>query len=408
MITNTEDKNNNKFDLIVIGTGVAASTVAHECASKDWRVAIIDSRPFGGTCALRGCDPKKVLIAAEETIDWNIRMKDKGISNAKNGTQVDWAKLMKFKRTFTDPVPKNREESFLKAGIKSFHGRAQFVEKNKIKIRNLNAYDEEEKDTTTISTDRAENKNTQDQVIEGKYFVIAAGAKPRQLNIEGEEQYVATSEQFLELDQIPKDIIFIGGGYVSFELAHIAARAGCKTTILHRSNKVLYPHFDPDLVKELIDKSRDLEIDIQLGKEVKKIYKKDSSNKLVVYSKPSADVDDDHLSSIETDMVVHGAGRIPDIDDLNLGSANIEYDKKYGVKVNEYLASVSNPNVYAAGDATLNLGGLPLTPVAVYEGQIVLHNLLNNVHFERRIQEVLNYDIQNDNSNPYSLFLIIS
>lgn len=377
---------NSKFDLIVIGTGAAASTVAYECASQDWKVAIIDSRPFGGTCPLRGCDPKKVLVAAEEAIDWNIRMKGKGISHdANTSTHINWSKLMKFKRTFTQPVPKNREETFLKAGIKPFHGKAQFVEKNKLSITDSNTNDEE-KLTTNASTASRARQGSKDvessQIIEGNYFVIATGAKPRPLGIEGEEKYVTTSDQFLELDQIPKDIVFIGGGYISFELACIAARAGCKVTILHRSNKVLYPHFDPDLVKELIQNSREIGIDIQLGNEVIKISKKENdSNKLVVFSKSSADYDtgiEDRLSSIETDIVVHGAGRVPNIDNLNLSAADIEYDNKFGIKVNEYLQSISNANVYAAGDATLNLGGSPLTPVAIYEGQIVLHNLQSN------------------------------
>jgi glutathione reductase (NADPH) len=375
--------NNGKFDLVVIGTGAAASTVAYKCASQGWKVAIIDSRPFGGTCALRGCDPKKVLVAAEETIDWNTRMKDKGISYGTNNTSpIDWPELMKFKRTFTQPVPQNRKEVYLKAGIKPFHGIAQFIEKSKLRIKGSNVADKEKAGKNSPTTTRQENKDVEDQIIEGKYYVIATGAKPRSLGIEGEEEYVTTSDQFLELDQIPKNIVFIGGGYISFELAHIAARAGCKATILHRSNKVLYPHFDPDLVKELIQKSTELGINIQLGNEVTKITKKEnSSNKLIVFSKSSADYDvgvENRLSSIETDMVVHGAGRVPNIENLNLSAADIEYDNKLGIKVNEYLQSVSNSNVYVAGDATLNLGGFPLTPVAVYEGQIVSHNLLSN------------------------------
>ena len=69
----------NSFDLIVIGTGVAASTVVWECHSAGWKTAVIDSRPFGGTCALRGCDPKKVLVGVAELIDWNRRMDNEGI-----------------------------------------------------------------------------------------------------------------------------------------------------------------------------------------------------------------------------------------------------------------------------------------------------------------------------------------
>jgi len=114
-----------KFDLIVIGTGSAATTVASKCRSAGWQVAIIDSRPFGGTCTLRGCDPKKVLVGAAEVMDWIQRMKGNGIQA--NQARIDWRDLMRFKRSFTDPVPKNREADYAKAGIEAFHDRAQFV-----------------------------------------------------------------------------------------------------------------------------------------------------------------------------------------------------------------------------------------------------------------------------------------
>src|SRR2546425_1106283 len=114
----------HNFDLVVIGTGAAASTVAFECRSAGWRVAIVDARPFGGTCALRGCDPKKVLVGAAGVIDWTRRMMGKGIRS--DQLHIDWPELIAFKRSFTAPVPKQREESFANAGIATFHGRARF------------------------------------------------------------------------------------------------------------------------------------------------------------------------------------------------------------------------------------------------------------------------------------------
>lgn len=390
------------YDLVIIGTGVAASTVAYECSTSGLKIAIIDSRPFGGTCALRGCDPKKVLIAAEEAIDWKIRMKGKGIDSNKTSRynnnnndyifNINWSDLITFKKTFTDPVSKHSEEGFLKSGIDTYHGLVQFVDKNKIKIKNKN-----------IKKENDDNDNDF-EVIEGRYFVIASGSKPRPLNIEG-EQLITTSDQFLELTTLPKNIIFIGGGYISFEFAFVAAHVGSKVTILHRSDKPL-DKFDPDLVTKLIEKSKYMGVDILLGKEVIKVEErnnnnKSSSNKLIVYynsrspSSSSASSlqttnNDQHttttiqfepkknINTIEADMVIHGAGRIPQIDELNLESADIEYDNKNGIKVNEYLQSISNPNVYAAGDATLNLGGPPLTPIGIYEGRIVGYNLLND------------------------------
>ena len=193
-------KTDSVYDLVVIGTGVAASTVAWECHSAGWKIAIVDSRPFGGTCNLRGCDPKKVLVGAAEVIDWNHRMGDKGINNTKD-IRIKWPELMRFKRSFTEPVPKAREDQFSNAGIDAFHGHASFT------------------DTTTI---KVTEKGGTDHVLNGKYILVATGAKPAKLNIPGEE-HVTISDQFLELDYMPQRIVFIGGGYISFEFAHIAA-----------------------------------------------------------------------------------------------------------------------------------------------------------------------------------------
>src|SRR5260370_12225087 len=121
-----------KFDLIAIGTGAAASAVASRCRLAGWQVAIVDSRPFGGTCALRGCDPKKVLVGAAEVFDWGRRMEGKGIQAQQ--LRIDWQKLMRFKRSFTEPVPKQREEGFAKAGIAAFHAPPRFVSPSTVQL----------------------------------------------------------------------------------------------------------------------------------------------------------------------------------------------------------------------------------------------------------------------------------
>ncbi len=337
------------FDLVAIGTGSAASAVAARCRSAGWQVAIVDSRPFGGTCALRGCDPKKVLVGAAEAVDWARRMKGKGIQAEK--LQIDWQELMRFKRSFTEPVPKNREEGFAKAGIVAFHGRARFVGPSSVQVN--------------------------DDVLEGRYVVIAAGQKPADLRIPG-TVHLKTSDQFLELDELPRRILFIGGGYIAFEFAHIAARAGSQVTIVHRGKRPL-ARFDPDLVDEIVKSSRELGIDVQLGSEVVGIEK--HSGQLVVQASASGE-----KRTFETDMVVHAAGRVPEIDDMKLDAAGVAWDNQ-GVKVNEFLQSVSNPSVYAAGDSAAS-GGPPLTPVASYEGIIVAANLLKGNHQKPNYQGI--------------------
>jgi len=312
-------------------------------------VAIVDSRPFGGTCALRGCDPKKVLVGAAEVIDWTQRMNGKGLPAEQ--LRIEWPELMRFKQSFTAPVPKQREERFSEAGIAAFHGRARFVGSTAVQVG--------------------------EDVLEGRHVVVATGAKPVNLSIPGAE-HLTTSDQFLELTELPRRIVFIGGGYISFEFAHIAARAGAHVTILHRGARPL-KGFDPDLVDRLVQRTRKLGIDVQLQTELKGIER--ASSRLMVHASTAGG-----RRSFEAELVVHGAGRVPEIDDLNLSAARVQYDER-GVQVNEFLQSVSNPAVYAVGDAAAS-GGPPLTPVAGYEGEIVAANLLDNE--SRRVTDRIN------------------
>jgi glutathione reductase (NADPH) len=330
-----------KFDVIAIGTGSAASTVALRCREAGWQVAIVDARPFGGTCPLRGCDPKKVLVGAAEVLDWARRMQDKGIKTA--NLQMDWSELMRFKRSFTEPVPKRREDEFANAGIAAFHGRAHFA------------------GPTTLEV--GEKK------LEGRQIVIAAGQVPADLEIPGAAN-LTTSDQFLDLSQLPPRILFIGGGYIAFEFAHLAALAGSQVTVLHRGLRPL-TLFDPDLVDQLVERTRELGIDLHLETEATGIEK--TSAEFIVHASRGGEA-----VSFQSDLVAHAAGRVPEINDLKLEIAGIEWNKR-GVRVNEFLQSVSNPAVYAAGDAAAS-GGPPLSPVASYEGRIVASNLLQGNH----------------------------
>ena len=328
------------FDLIVIGTGSGGSTAAGKCAKAGWNVAQIDSRPFGGTCALRGCDPKKVLVGAAELIDWNRRMKGNGIQS---DARIDWQELMEFKRNFTKPVPENREKGMKKQGITPFHGRATFVDERTIQVG--------------------------EETLTADHILIAAGAKPAPLPIDGFEHLI-TSTEFLELEELPDKLIFVGGGYISFEFAFIVALAGAKVDIVHRGEHPL-EGFDADLVDVLVKKAKELDINIHLNAEVQSVQK--DGDRFTVTASQNGET-----QTLTGNLVVHGAGRVPDIEDMELEKGNVERVKE-GIKVNEYLQSPGNPRIYAAGDAAFS-NGKPLTPVAGFESHIVASNLLDGNH----------------------------
>jgi len=329
-------------DLIVVGTGSAAQRVAYPCREAGWSVTVVDSRPFGGTCAQRGCDPKKVLVGVSELVDWARRMHGKGLS-APVAT-VDWSDMIDFKRTFVEGVPSSSEAGFRDAGIVTVHGRAHFTGSSSLRVG---------EDTHTA-----------------RHVVIAAGARHAPLGIQG-EKHLLTSTGFLELGELPRRVVFVGGGYIAFEFAHVAARAGAEVQILHRGDRPL-EGFDADLVARLVAVTRDLGVEVRVRTAVVAVERR--GDELVVRTRSGDEQRDEHREVV-CDLVVHAAGRVPEIDDLALDAGGVDRAGSGGIAVNEYLQSTSNPAVYAAGDAVAS-GGLPLTPVAGMQGSIVATNLL--------------------------------
>jgi glutathione reductase (NADPH) len=327
-----------RYDLIVVGTGAGGSGVATRCAKSGWRVAVVDEEPYGGTCALRGCDPKKVLVGVSDLVDWHRRMTGLGVTG---DVKLDWSALMRFKRTFTEPVPLEKEQAYRKLGVATYHGPGRFTAPDRIS---------------------AEGKD-----LESRFVVIASGAKPATLGIPGEE-FLKTSADFLELDSLPARIVLVGAGYIAFEFAHIAARAGANVVMCGRGHPL--KAFDSDLVARLIEHTRKLNVDIRLDSPVRGVERHGSEFR-VTFSSATGEAE------ILADLVVHAAGRVPKTGELDLASANVATDHRGGVKVNSWLQSVTNPQVYAAGDAAASLDGLPLTPVAAHQSAIVASNLLH-------------------------------
>ncbi len=327
----------NEFDLIVIGSGSGASGAARKCRKAGWKVAVADERPFGGTCALRGCDMKKVLAAPTEAIDFGRRMQGHGVQAS---MRVNWPELMAFKRSFINGYSERFEKRLADDGIQTFRGRARFVSDD------------------TIETDG--------QILKGAHILIAAGARPADLGIAG-EAHVATSDEFLEMDELPENIVFIGGGMISMEFAHIAVRAGSCVTVIEAAGRTLH-NFDADLVALLAGKSEEAGIRILYDTKVQALIPKNDGYTVLCDRKGER-------LSIDTDMAVHGAGRVPNIQKLALEAGGIDFGKN-GVTVSGYMQSVSNKKVYAAGDAA----GTPspkLTPVAGMESHAAGENLLH-------------------------------
>ncbi len=320
---------NYNFDVLVIGSGSAGSNIAMRCASSGLKTAIVDHRPYGGTCAIRGCDPKKILVDTAAIADVGARLPDL-ISKA---PVIHWKELIKFKNKFTDLVPARRNKSYQEANITMLRGKARFVSPSEVIIN--------------------DKKYSADKIA------VATGAKPRKLHIEG-EQYLLNSEDFFTQKSLPARIAFIGGGFISFEFAHIVKRF-CSEVIIIHADKSPLDLYDQEIVEMLLGVTRDSGIEVVLDSPVTEIHKKNNEFEIITGN-----------GTFHSDMVFHGAGRVADIDELGLESADIEQDN--GIIVNDYMQSTTNESIYAAGDVAK--GSPPLTPVSAVESKIAAENII--------------------------------
>ena len=339
MPTCAEDQMPDSYDLLVIGAGMAGVNAANKAGAAGWRVAIVDELPYGGTCALRGCDPKKILRRGAEIVDAARLLQGKGIDPG--GLAIDWDELMAHKRGFTDRVPGNMERGLESNGVETLHGTATFTGPDELEI-----------DGRGLRADR---------------FLVATGARPRPLDFPG-AQHLVDSTDFLHLDSLPGRILFVGGGFVSMEFAHIAARAGASVTVVDRGPRPL-DQFDPDLVDQLVERSTEVGIDIATATAVTRVERSRDGYEATLEH-------DGTRSTLRVDLVVHGAGRVPELSRLGLDAADVTTGPR-GVEVAPHLQSTTNPRVWAAGDAA-DTPGMPLTPVAVFEGKVAASNMIED------------------------------
>jgi glutathione reductase (NADPH) len=320
------------YDVIVIGGGVVGGGVARPCAEKGLRVAIIESRDFGGTCPLRGCNPKKVLRGGAEPLERLEMLRGHGVHGQ---ASIDWPELMRFKQSFVEGVPEKIEKAYARRGIDAFHGKARFTGEDSIHV--------------------------QGHDLTAEHIVIGTGSSPIELGIPGEE-LVLSSDEYLDLPQMPASIAFIGGGFIAFEFGHISRAAGAEVSLFCRSQPL--KAFDEDLVYILGQATHQRGIALHCESPVVGVEKHGDGVAIQV----GGDMGE---RTFYADMIVHGGGRGPNTD-IGLEEAGVEYSRK-GVAVDEHMRT-SNPRVYAAGDCAAS--PFALTPSAAYESEVIVANIL--------------------------------
>jgi glutathione reductase (NADPH) len=325
-----------RFDVVILGGGNAGIGVTGPVRRAGMSVAMIESHDLGGTCPNRGCTPKKVLVAAGHALHEIERAAVHHICVGK--PKLDWSALIDREKDLIKDIPANLARSMARRDVEVIKGRAVFAGPNAIRVG--------------------------DRHLEARHIVIATGSKPRPLPIPGAEHMI-TSDEMLSERGLPGSVIFIGGGVISLEFGHVYARAGSTVTILEALPQLL-PAMDADAVACLQAESERIGIGVRTNVSVRRIEPVNERLRVIFIHEGTE-------YSAEADRVVNGAGRVANVDTLNLAAGNVDHSNGR-VAVDHHLRSTSNAQVYVCGDAVPI--SPQLSPIATYEGNIVGRNIV--------------------------------
>ena len=315
------------FDLFVIGAGSGGVRAARVSAAYGARVAIAEEHKVGGTCVIRGCVPKKLLVYgahfAEDLDDaamfgWDVPTK-----------RFDWqvlrdnvlAEVGRLEGAYTDTLTNH--------DVTIFHERAELTGPNSLRLASGKAV-------------------TSDKIL------IATGATPVMPKLEGIEHAISSNEVF-HLEKLPKRIVIAGGGYIANEFAGIFHQFGSHVTLVNRSD-VMLRHYDQQIVDRLMQISLRKGIDFKFHATIEKIERRGDGALHVTMT---------GCDDIEADQILFATGRSPNTKGLGLETVGVEIGEKGQVKVDADNRS-SVPSIFAVGDVT---DRIQLTPVAIREGQ---------------------------------------
>ena len=324
------------FDLFVIGAGSGGVRAARIAAAHGAKVAIAEEHKVGGTCVIRGCVPKKLLVYgahfAEDLNDaamfgWDIRHCEFNWAVLRDNVMAEVGRL---EGAYTDTLTNH--------DVKIFHERAELKGPNALRLASGGE-------------------------VRAKHILIATGARPAMPPIEGIEHAISSNEVF-HLEDLPKRIVIAGGGYIANEFAGIFHQFGSHVTIVNRSDVILRG-YDEQIRDRLLQISLTKGIDFRFNAAFNRILKRDDGSLLL---------DMEGCDDIEADAVLFATGRIPNSEGLGCDAAGIEVGETGEIKV-DADSRTNVPSIYAIGDVT---NRVQLTPVAIREGQAFADSVFGN------------------------------
>lgn len=334
----------SQFDVTVIGSGPGGYVAAIRAAQLGFKTAIIEKYPtMGGTCLNVGCIPSKALLDSSEHYHNAVHnFENHGIKV--EAPVADIARMVERKNEVVEQTTKGIQFLMDKNKITVFQGVGSFESATQVKVT---------------------KDDGSSEVIESKYTIIATGSKPSTLPfIEIDKKRIITSTEALNLKEIPKHLIVIGGGVIGLELGSVYLRLGSKVTVVEYMDKII-PGMDGALSKELQKVLKKQGMKFELSTAVSGVKNEGENVVVSAKNKKGEEV------SFEGDYVLVSVGRKPYTDGLGLEKVGVELDERGRVKVNEHLQT-NVSNIYAIGDV---VQGAMLAHKASEEGVLVAEQL---------------------------------
>ena len=341
----------DRYDLIILGSGSTAFAAAIRARELGKRVVMIESRTIGGTCVNRGCLPSKNLIGAAEVLHTMRHPRYPGIQPVE--PELDFAALIRQKDAV---IAGYREKKYMSivdetGQIDIIRGTARFVDPN------------------IVSVDG--------RMLTSEQVLIATGSRPTLPAIEGLESApyltsdLLTSDEPMELAELPKSLLVVGGGYIGLELGQLFARLGTRVTIVHRGDRLLSdPMYEPE-TSEAVQEALEAEgIAVVLGATARRVRRAQDIMLTVEIG--------GRLNEVHAEQLLVATGRRPNTDDIGIEASGVQLTDGGAVNVDTHLRS-NVPHIWAAGDVIARQTGNQLaTPVGAHDGVIVAQNALAN------------------------------
>ena len=324
------------YDLFVIGAGSGGVRAARLAAELGARVGIAEEYRIGGTCVIRGCVPKKLLVYGSR---FGGDFADaRGFGWSCEGSRFDWPTLIHNVKREIDRLNGVYTRTLENAGVDRFLTRAALEGPHEIKL-----------------ADR-------DRLLSAKTILVATGSHPMIPDLPGKEHLISSNQCF-ELEQLPGSIVIVGAGYIGMEFASIFSGLGAAVTLLYRGDQILRD-FDMDLRDGLAEAMRNRGVDLRMETDVASVEKEGGAYRVQLK----------RGDSVAAGLVLAATGRVPSTMGMGLRDAGVELGWDGRVVVDEF-SKTSVDTIYAVGDVTHRVN---LTPVAIHEATAFAETLFNN------------------------------